>query len=321
MAATQKIPKALPPVEWDFFGLDDREVLLAFYYEYGRSSDFVKSEVGKMRALRPHPRIWPYPAIMDKHRLHNELFWLAEQETHFPETPWLTIKANAIAEIKRQRVEARSKEAQINATLPPGTKFCGGGRAGKPDDPVKTIEWMVEAKFNTLNIRLGAGNFSHFWMGDEQKIRIWEKRRASTHVTPAEWTINVQPEHGIISGGVDWRATDEEIMEQFRWFLERERPNQFKENAKTPLVQRGFDIVFPFRKRSALDWLSVLRRRKQVKNWNEFFDLYPDARRRSVQKKHSDWFSEQARSKEVRFANQILDWFNTGAPMKKKDFR
>ncbi len=315
--------RPLPNEEWDFVDLDDQEVLLAFYYEYGRSSDFVKSEIGKMRAARPptRPDIWPYPATADKHRLQNELFWLAEQESHFPETPWLTIKSNAIEKIQKERAEARRIEAQINATLPPGQKFCAGMRAGKPGDPVPTIEWMAEVKFNTLNLRLGAGHFRHFWFGDERKIRAWEKSSSSTHVTPPKWTYELRPDIGVISGTIDWRATDEEIREKFQWFLERERPCQFKENAKTPLVQRGFDIAFPFRKRSALDWLGVLRRRKKIKDWSEFFDLYPDARRSSRQKKHSDWFSEQARSKEVRFANQILGWFDTGAPMKRKDFR
>ncbi|MGH7975804.1 MAG: hypothetical protein ACREC8_03990, partial [Limisphaerales bacterium] len=64
-----------------------------------------------------------------------------------------------------------------------------------------------------------------------------------------------------------------------------------------------------------------LRRRERVDDWSEFFNLYPDNSQISRQKKRSEWFSEQARSKEVRFANRILNWFNTGAPLKKNDFR
>ena len=39
------LAKRLPIEEWDFDDLNEQEVKLAFYYEYGRASDYVKKEV------------------------------------------------------------------------------------------------------------------------------------------------------------------------------------------------------------------------------------------------------------------------------------
>jgi hypothetical protein len=55
-----KTLKSLPAVEWDFYELDEREALLAFYYEFGRDSSTVKAEVEKMRTKRSNSNVWLY---------------------------------------------------------------------------------------------------------------------------------------------------------------------------------------------------------------------------------------------------------------------
>jgi hypothetical protein len=299
----EKRPKPLPPAEWDFSELKDEELQLGFFYEYGRSSDKAKIEVEKMRAARPHPRFWDY--CPREHHLGEVLLWLAEQEPHFPEQPWLTLKANTIAEINKERA---------------GLHW---GWSGKPGDPVESIEWMVRAvRGSNVHLRISGSAFGQVWRGDSKAYKAWHDNEARTfsELSAIGGEFMAAPESSRVWGAIDWRATDAEIIERFKWLL-KSRPAQFKDCAKTPAVQRGFDNSFPFTMKSALDWLGVLRRRERVKNWSEFFDLYPDARSGSRQKKHTEWYSEQARSKEVRFANRILDWFNSGTPLKKKDFR
>lgn len=77
--------KPIPREEWNFDELDEREVRLAFFYEFGRSSDKIKEVVEKMRAARPHSRCWSY--CPREHHIYEVVFWLAEQEPQFPETP------------------------------------------------------------------------------------------------------------------------------------------------------------------------------------------------------------------------------------------
>ncbi|MGH7950637.1 MAG: hypothetical protein ACREFE_01775 [Limisphaerales bacterium] len=308
--------KPLPREEWNFPILDKEEISRAFYYEYGRASYFVKNEVAKMRAARPagRPDIWPYPAIADRHRLHKVLHWLAVQESYFPKTPWLLLKEKTIAEIQKERAEARSKEAQINATLPSGTKFCVGGRAGKPGDPVKSIEWMVEALRYNFDLRIGGAWFEHLWRGDVKAYQVEIKRRAEFYSKISEGELQLEPEYGGVRGTIDWRATDKEIITKFSWFLKRARPAQFKDNAKTPLGQRGFDIAFPFRENSALNWLGVFRRYNATKiTWRDFFRLYKN--------RDMNRGEERAHQEDYRKAEKILDWFNTGTPLLAKDFK
>ncbi|MGH7990042.1 MAG: hypothetical protein ACREDS_07650, partial [Limisphaerales bacterium] len=244
--------KPLAREEWNFSGLDDeQEAQLAFYYEYGRSSDAVKKEVEKMRAARPHPRTWSY--YPHEHHLRGEvLHWLAEQEPHFPETSWLTLKDNTIAEIKNHRAKIW-EERVVNVQLPHGQILP----YESPDKQLETIEWICKAiQGSNVILRISGAGFSHVWMGSEQEMRAWQKQRPfQVPVFPPEVTIQLKPEGGIISGGIDWRATDEEILKRFAWFLERERPAQFKANATTRRGQRGYDISFPFRPSSALNWL------------------------------------------------------------------
>jgi hypothetical protein len=311
--------KMLLREEWDFYNLDDQEVKLAFYYEYGRASNYVKNEVGKMRAARPpsRPDIWPYPAIADKHRLHEVNQWLAEQEQYFPETPWLTVRANEVAKINKLRAEVRNQEAQINATLPAEQKICLAGMPGNPGDPVIPIEWMVRAlKGGKIDLRLGAAGFSHAWLGDPQVYKAWIMRRAELFSTLSSGEFAPDPTTSHIEGAIDWRAADDEIIEKFAWFLERERPAQFRDNAKTPSVQRGFDTAFPFRKVSALVWLGILRRFEAAnESWQTFLELYDPEAKQKIDIGDKDFVTWRDNQMEKRDkALNVLNWFETGLP-------
>jgi hypothetical protein len=316
--------KPLPPEEWYFDELDEREVRLAFFYEFGRSSDKIKEVVEKMRAARPHPRCWSY--CPREHHIYEVVFWLARQEPQFPETSWLTLRANTIAKIQIERAKARKLEAEINAKLPSGQKFCGGGISGSPGEPVEPYEWMVRViQGSNIDLRIGGAGFQHTWMGNPQAIRERERQMARTHVTPQEWEIVPCPEGGQIHGGIDWRSTDEEIIEKFRWFLERERPQQFKRNAKTPLLQRGYDIVLPCSKGAALKWLGILRKRKSVKSWREYVEIYEAKKlqtsNKQVVKSRDITTLTRQYQRDCHKAELILDSFSNGKILNKEDFR
>ena len=295
-----------------------------------------------MRAARPEarPDIWLYPAIADNLRLDPIMRWLAREEPHFPDTPWLALKTRATSEIQKERAAARGEEARINATLPPGQKWCSGKIAGNPGDPVKAVEWMVVALRNPRQLRIGGAGFTHIWRGDVQAFRRWADQQVRTFSGLQGFEIEPVPHGGIIHGAIDWRATNGEIMEKLKSFLEENRPAQFKDHATTAQVQRSFDIALPFRKNSALDWLGVYRRRKMVSTWAEFFALYPEesknkrppksTHREIVHSKKVQPVSSRvnldenrlrAREDDLRKAKLILKWFDEGTPLNKSDFK
>jgi hypothetical protein len=328
----------LPRTEWDFSTLDKQEAKVAFYYEYGRTSGEVKNEVKKMRDARTPdlPQYWPY--YPREHRLFNILERLSEWEM-FPETPWLTVKANTIAKINAQRAKRRSIEAKINATLPAGKTFCAGGRAGKPGDPVKAIEWMCDAKIHTPDFRPGVGPINCVWFGDHKEVWAWRERMSKTLIFPIEHEIfHPHPEFSRIEWGINWYLTDKEILWYINETLKRLRPAQFKNLAKMSEIQHGFAGAFPFRRNAALQWLGVYRRRKSAASWPNFFALYPEEsndkrngksilcshvemRRISGGRLALDESRLRAREEDWRKAKLILEWFDKGTPLKKEDFK
>lgn len=328
----------LPRLEWDFSTLDNQEAKVAFYYEYGRTSGEVKNEVKKMRDARPpqHPRIWPY--YPREHHLIKILDRLSEWEM-FPETPWLTIKANAIAKIEKQRAERMSQEARINATRPAGEKIRLAGRSGNTGDPIKAIEWMVDAKIQVLDFRPGVGPTNYVWFGDHKEVYAWRERMAKTPIFPIEQEIfHPKPEYSRIEWGINWYLTDKEILWYIAHTLKWRRPAQFKHLAKTSEIQHSFVGKFPFRRNAALQWLGVYRRRKAATSWPKFFALYPeenDDKRKSKSAQRSQFEARgvsggrlaldesrlRAREEDWRKAKLILEWFDKGTPLKKEDFK
>ena len=78
----------------------------------------------------------------------------------------------------------------------------------------------------------------------------------------------------------NWVCSDSEMVEEFKKFLEQNRPPRFRGRKKKPYKeQHGLYQVIPtFDRKIALEWLSVYRRWKAAKGtFNDLLDLkYPD---------------------------------------------
>jgi hypothetical protein len=197
---------------------------------------------------------------------------------------------------------------------------------------------MARALRYNFEPRFGAAGFSHIWQGNPQTFQAWIKRQAELYSTLSVGETVPDPASSRVEGGIDWRATDDEIIKKFKCFLKNSRPAQFEENANKPRLQRGYDNALPFRKGAALKWLGVYRRRKAVASWSEFFSLYPEenenvrkvkaalpvvnfpkqlaAGRLSLNESHL-----RARQADCRKAKLILEWFDVGTPLKREDFK
>ena len=105
---------------------------------------------------------------------------------------------------------------------------------------------------------------------------------------------------------LDWRCSDSEIKEDFAQLLEDYRPETYDhpEGSK----KRSFsEHVLPFEKRSALEWLGVLRRKNNGISWSEFVKRYPKSGDAGSAKRLAQ---EQARKAKV-----ILEWFARGGQL------
>jgi hypothetical protein len=324
-AFKSKPTQALPREEWDFYNVDEQEAQLAFFYEYARDSEMVKTEVAKMRAARPEPHIWPY--YPREQPLIEVLAWLAQQES-FPQKPWFVLKAKTTRQIRRKRAETQELEAQIKEgrhefiKLPPGSRISLPTKL--PQDSVETIEWMC-AGIRGSNVALRPHvSFEQVWMGDTKAVRAWHERQARTFLFPPDCIIQPKPEASFLEFGIDWRLTDVEIIGMVSSLIRTSRPHQFKKHAKTPLAQRGLAEMIPFRTTSALQWLGVLRRRNSVKSWREFFDVYGNnvvvQTDKAVMKSREVSDLARPREEDCRKAKLILNWFNNGTALRKEDF-
>jgi len=270
----EKAATPLPEVEWDFYRLGEEETSLAFWWEYARSSEAVKTEVEKMRAERKG-RVWHYSPR--EHRLGEVICWLARRES-FPSVPWLELAGDGIVRL-------------AVAQNPANPSFDGGIR---------------------VDLRPGIG-FKHVWCGDVRAVRAMLSEQASTVVPSPEDKIIPTPSSSHFEFEISWHLTDAEIVETVAAIIKDSRPKQFESCAKTPLVQRGFREALPFQKAAALQWLGVLRRRKEVETWREYFRLYCNG--------NFDRGAERAREEDCRKTRLIQAWFDNGTPLKKEDFK
>jgi hypothetical protein len=306
----------LPPEEWDF-ELEEPEVLLAFYYEYGRSSDTIKSEAQKMRDARPKPHFWPYCPRENPH--FEIIFWLAERE-EFPEIPWLVLKQNAILRVRQRR--AGLLQTEQGSVFKPGYKIVFGRPTKLPDDPVEPIEWMVRMfkGFNGIRTNLRGLHIGcqHVWHGDSEAEMAWRRKLAGTFVpSPQSGTVKPNPDFSTFEFCIPWRMSDKEILNEMKMALESHRPKEFKGHAKTrPEVQLGFDDNLPFRKDTALKWLGILRRFKSAnESWQSFLELYDPEAKQKIDIGERDfvtWRDNQMVKRDN--ALNVLKWFETGLP-------
>lgn len=115
---------------------------------------------------------------------------------------------------------------------------------------------------------------------------------------------------------IDWRNSNSQIIEGIRRKVLIFRPDRFAELAKgspkqNPLADHCSKL--PFRIGSALHWLGVLRRRNALSTWREFFAMY--------QSREFSRGAERAREADYRKARLILDWLESGTPLKRQDFK
>jgi hypothetical protein len=341
----KKTAKALPPSEWRFYELSEREAKLAFWYEYGRESEEVKNEVAKMRAsqLSQHPQVWHYAP--HDHRLYKVISAFA-QLNPFPQENFLTLKEKAIAAVVQKRAQGIRETEQIRTGTHPLLKVPIGCTilmpTKSPDDPVETLEWMAEARLNMVDFRptISFPNFVNF--GDHKAVQAWREAKSRTVVVPPEMEKFIpRPEFSALEWMINWNMPDAELISYFEDALTRGRPARFKELASKPKVQLSFDGAFPFRRGAALQWLGVYRRRKTLPSWAEFFAIYPDENvdkrkgKSTAQSSHSqrkvredsggrlalDENRLRAREEDFRKVKLILQWFDWGLSLKKQDFK
>ena len=151
--------------------------------------------------------------------------------------------------------------------------------------------------------------------------------RAGIEYRFTETKIKTAPHESIFVLRVNWKASDPAITQALNHRLDFERPEEFAHLAK-PVSgkQSSFDETkFPFRKANALQWLGVLRRRNAVATWRKYFEIWNADALQNVQNgvvKSRD-ISNLARPREedCRKAKLILDWFENGTTLKKRDFK
>jgi len=271
-----------------------------------------------MRAARSHTNIWHY--CPREHHLYEVLHWLAERD-YFPTMSWQNVKVNAIAKVREKRTNGKKLEAEISAKLGRKTFWCKS-----PDDRVETLEWMIEAKLNKVDFRPSLGWSGWVNFGDQKAVRIWEERKAAQKPFPIGREIFKPMLHlSMLEWMVNWNMSDRELVWFFSEALKRGRPKEFKEFAKKSQGQLSIVGAFPFRRSAALQWLGVLRRRCDVKTWREYMEFYnPSAiksRKGAVVKSRDISSLASPREEDCRKAKLILDWFERGKPLHKKDFK
>lgn len=87
----------------------------------------------------------------------------------------------------------------------------------------------------------------------------------------------------------------------------------------------AYDIVLPCSKGAALKWLGVLRKRKSVKSWREYVEIYEakklQASNKQVVKSRDITTLTRQYQRDCHKAELILDSFSNGTILNKEDFR
>lgn len=305
--------------EWDFSGLPDAELDACFYYEFARSADVIKNGVTAWRKsflkLATVKIAW-FNAPTDS--------WLPGTIRHSDDAEFEKYTAAMIDDDAANAVKPKSLshiDARMLDFVSAFDEFPNKPWQLIKDSPIKqkfAKEWKVPDS-NDPNLCLTdlTANLS-VWHG--MNLSALEMIQAAEH-HPSNRQIRLT--HHVF--GFSWNYRNKELVAAFEAWLNTNRPAHFPEQTHAKSVT-GFGWQrFPFRKENALGWLGVLRRRKSVKTWREYFQRYnPNAlnqmgRNALGSKRMAD--IARPREEDCRKAKLILDWFSTGKVLKKEVFK
>lgn len=110
--------------------------------------------------------------------------------------------------------------------------------------------------------------------------------------------------------GINWGASDTDLVKEFKVLLKNNRPQEFKKPIEQQRRGLGKDVL-PFKKNAALKSLGVWRRLKHLDgDWNTYMELYYPKYCRIDCKEYGryDEVLRQSR-RDVEMADKILRWF------------
>lgn len=266
------LPEPLPDAEWDFSRYkDEGEISRAFYYEYCRS------------CVEIHP--W----IVGARR-----FW--GSTVPVPPEQALNMEADAFF------AEASSLPAF------PFFEFL----SAIPDFPKKPLsecdlsraQWFYEASTSAE----GIVTYHKDCLSEPGTLEGLQQVSEDCFKDPFRGPIGFG-EAALVFLSLNWGRTDTELQEDFREFLKRNRPKRFKSLTHSPKGGIG-NVVLPFKKNTALDWLGVWRRRQKV-TWPKYMSVYFPESDKSAYSRRAQL--EREEKKKCASAQKVLNWF-AGVP-------
>lgn len=281
--------KKLPESEWEFSSLAPSLVSYAFFYEYSRQSEKIKSLVKVYRELIRHG-IEYYDVFSD---------WARDPKN-----------SQKLSEEKRAALWKKTDQFKENNYLPlirwlahckkfPETPFL----KLKPEEYRNGPEVSLNERVFPVDGR-GVCEMGYCWMKDfnEQKFDI-----ALTHRLGSCQPMAADPDAEHITAHmlrVDWWKTDSELKQEFSEWVDVYR--KFLKVKPIPPGKRGFlsrplDLPKECKKKdTALAHLGKLRCRNHAGSWEKYFAIYcaPDVNRRYLER-------------DVSAAKQVLAWMES----------
>ena len=287
----------LPTEEWDFREVPNNIVHTVFYYEYSRESNKIKAMVKHCRDKEKENSV-----INQDNKSESEIFP--------PEDPFWTL-AQYLAPLNSfpEYSYKHSIKSIHNNPFNPGISFFIPFKNG----------WYLWDHYKS---GLDKDAYSYIWsqqnatkipgeVEGDSEVCLCKHNDDSTDNTPEIYYVNNieddpidTPHLKLISIALNWRLTDKEMKEQFEDFLKRARPSQYDVFASIKSVQTNMFPEaglnkFPFRKKNALEWLGVLRRKHTGITWDGFMNKWV------INFKPS----ERTIQEQYRMAKIILKWF------------
>lgn len=286
----------LPEVEWDFYELGNEETSLAFYYEYGRSSEAVKFEVEKMRSNRKK-HCWHY--CPREHRLWEVISWLAHRES-FPAVPWLALPGNGSLErlcFLRTATDLRPgigcKEVWFGDEEAVRTMLDQRAQTSVPA-PQDEIELYPETSLFEIVVNWHLTNAEIVEMFADIVKLSRSKRFESYAKTP------------LVQRGFRDEPFPFRKGAALQWLGVQRRRNAVK-------TWNEYLDLYPSDESKALDNARKKPERAPLKPYEEENRKFDEGNARKK--------TERARREDCDKARLILDWFDNGVPLRKEDFK